>query len=289
MKALKIIITIVCIMMLTFIICSCTKQSLDEELSKDTQTGLESNEPQSSDEHISTIDENMSDLDGLEHVLALTSNPIYNNVQLANNSSTGEAQTYEELVQTLYEMDRPFNFVKLKIIGKYTPEDAFNITGNNMFLTSATLFQAVITYDCLNDEEMYQEINLAQSGNDVSQNKGNPLYSIGDEYCAYLLNSKKEGWWIAGELCFAIHNVNNINLAYQMSSENIRLVSDKINIFEFKNLSLEMSDGERSVVTTTNNNPVEYSYKMTEIDLIKFIRSDWQARGFDLTDFETIK
>lgn len=228
-------------------------------------------------------------LNGLDYVLNYSSTPIYSEVKLLDNSSSGEAQTYDELVQTLYDTGRDFNFVKLRIDDIYSADDAFAVTTNNMFLTSATLFKATVIYDCLNNEEMNVEINLAQAGNSELQTLGKPLYQVGDEYVAYLLYGGDEGWWIAGQLCFAIHNVNGCDLAYQMTNEKLKLDSDKVDLSEIANLNLEMEAGEKSVVTSTSNNAVQYSYKMTEEALIEFILSDWSARGFDINRFTVEK
>lgn len=239
-------------------------------------------------ENIPATDEYFDDgvLNGLDYQLSSENKPLYDNVDIIKNDASGEAQSYSELIETLAETSRPFNFVKIKITEKYSPEDAYAITNNELFQNNATLFKAVVTYDFLNEADVETEINLAQSGSEYEQNEGKPLYSVGEEYCVYLFESKEEGWWIASQLCFAVHNVGGVSLAYQMSGDNLKLESEYVNLSDYANLNLEMTESEKSVITSTENNPAIYSYKMTEKDLVKFIKDDWTSRGYE---FGTVK
>lgn len=86
--------------------------------------------------------------------------------------------------------------------------------------------------------------------------------------------SGKDTWVVANSKPeFSIYNIDGIDFAYHHCAEEIKLTGD------YPNLDLEMADSERSVVTTTKNNPVLYTQKSTVNSLGSFIRDDWNARG----------
>lgn len=224
-------------------------------------------------------------LNGLDYILSLPEGgTVYPECGFnGDNPVTGQPGSYEEYIEDTRYYDQHHSLVRLKILDRYTPEEAYELTGEEYFLSATTLFKAVITYNYLTDRPMKLEINLSHAGTTERQIEGYPLYMQGEEYIAYLSGGEDGSY--AAYMEFAVHEVNGIELAYQVGEERLKLESDYVTT-KFTNLDLEMDESERRVVTSTPNNPVVYSYKMTVNDLVGFIREDWLNRGFVFEGFD---
>lgn len=223
-------------------------------------------------------------INGLDYVLVPPPNPsIYPSCEFIDNPATGGAFSYEEFAEDSRYMTA-HSLVRVKILEAYTPEDAYLITGDTIYLENrSTLFKAEITYDYLHSREMSLEINLFRSGSGECQTKGLPLYAPDEEYVMMLSESYQNEYYPQME--FAIHYVNGVELAYQVGNKYLKLESEFVDTL-YPNLDLAMDESERRVVTSTPNNPVHYTYKMTVEDLVSFIREDWTARGFNFEGFD---
>ncbi len=209
-------------------------------------------------------------LDGLDYVLELSEEPIYDNVEIIPEASVaGEALSYEELA----ENDLPYRsnlcFIAFEIESVYSDEEEIKIVGENR---SSTLYKAHVYYDLLSDSECDYYINIYHAGDQKSQYYGCPGYAVGHKYAAAV--SGNETWAVANsKLEFSIYTIDGVELAYHHCAEEIKLTGDYVN------LNLEMADTEKSVITTTKNNPVLYTQKSTVKSLGSFIRDDWSSRG----------
>lgn len=219
---------------------------------------------------------------GLDYVLVPSPNPaVYPECSFSENPATTGAFSYDIFAEDSRYMST-HSLVRLKIISAYVPEEAYLITGDDAFIKYATLFKAEITYDYLHDRPLNLEINLSHAGLADRQIEGLPLYAPGEEYVA-MLSTGEEDRYVA-KMEFAIHSVNGVELAYQVGDEYLKLESEFVSTV-YPNLDLAMDESERWVVTSTSNNPVHYTYKMTVDDLVGFIREDWLARGFNFEGF----
>lgn len=214
-------------------------------------------------------------LNGLDYVLELNEEPIYDNVEIIPEvSAAGEALSYEELA----ENDLPYRsnlcFIAFKIESVYSADEETAIIGEDR---DSTLYKAHVYYDFLSDSECDYYINIYHAGDQTSQYYGCPGYAVGQKYAAAV--SGNETWVVANsKLEFSIYTINGVELAYHHCAEEIKLSGDYVN------LDLEMTDTEKSVITTTKNNPVIYTQKSTLTSLGSFIRDDWSVRGLAKTE-----
>lgn len=224
-------------------------------------------------------------INGLDYILTPSPNPaIYPSCQLMSSTpATGGPSCYDEYAEDTRNYGEAHSFVRLRILEVYSPEEAYSVTGEDIFLSSTTLFKAVITYNYLTDQPMDLEINLAQAGTAECQISGDPIYMPGDEYIVYLSNGDKGRY--TAYMKFAVHEINGMELAYQIVNRHLKLESSYVTT-HYNNLDLAMDESEKRVITSTSNNPVVYTYKMTVSDLVGFIREDWMNRGFVFKGFD---
>lgn len=218
--------------------------------------------------------------ENIEYRLTVDSSPIYTNVEFNEVSGSGLPTSYEEL-QDYIRCYEKVNFVRYEILGQYTPEEAVAVTGESYYKDSTTLYRALITYDYLNQRELNYEINLAKAGTPSRQIENDPLYMIGQSYISPLNRLDESTFVGLPGLVFSVYNIQDIDIAYQIRFENIKLTDDK-----YPNLDMGVLRGEELVVTSTENNPVKYVQKSLVDELSAFIREDWKARGYVFEDFK---
>ncbi len=209
-------------------------------------------------------------LNGLDYVLELNEEHIYDNVEIIPEASVaGEAGSYEELAENDLPYRKNLCFIAFEIESVYSEDEEIEIVGESR---SSTLYKAHVYYDFLSDSECDYYINIYHAGDKTSQYYGCPGYAVGYKYAAAV--SGNETWMVANsKLEFSIYTIDGVELAYHHCAEEIKLSGDYVN------LDLEMVDAERSVITTTKNNPVIYTQKSTVKSLGSFIRDDWSGRG----------
>ena len=202
----------------------------------------------------------------------------YDDVEILDDSATGAPQSYEELQDYLSVYSDRMNFVQYEITEQYSPEEAYELTGSDIFLYSSTLYKARITRDLLNDEPKDIEFLLVSAGVAESQFKGFPLLSVGERYASMLLDSSFDTVNVKvefSELSFALYSKGGTDYAYHLCFDKIRFVTE-----DGTDIDLGVSDAERYVVTSTANNPVNYVKKLYLDELVDFLRDDWTARGY---------
>ena len=110
----------------------------------------------------------------------------YNDVEIREDSGTGSPDSYESLMEQLQVYSGNMNLFEFTITEQYTPEEAVELTGTDIFSSSSTLFSAHISYDYLSGSKKNMDILLAQAGTAESQVKNYPLYGVGKTYIAFL-------------------------------------------------------------------------------------------------------
>lgn len=197
---------------------------------------------------------------------------LYNDAAIREDGATGSPGSYSELVDYLETYRGNMNLYEFTITNQYTPDEAVELTGLDIFRSSSTLFSAHIVYDCLNNVEADMDILLAQAGTAESQVANSPLYGLGDLYIAFFPGFDPDSWNVAcPELLFAVRS----------GSECLHINAPKI-LFESAEgvpLGVEIPENEQYVLTTTSNNPVRYVRKYDVAELSDFLRNDWNSRG----------
>lgn len=195
---------------------------------------------------------------------------LYNDVEIT--ADAGSNSSYSELADSLEIYSGSMNFFEFTIIKQYTPDEAAELTGSDIFRSSSTLFSAHIGYDHLREKKVDMDILLAQEGSAESQIENHPLYGVGETYIAFLPEFGEGSWNSAcPELLFAL---NGSDACMHLNAEQITFeTADGVKLGE------EIPEDMQYIYTTTSNNPVRYvrGYGVTEIS--DFLRSDWTARG----------
>lgn len=205
-------------------------------------------------------------------------NPPLTAVSFAENEGTGIPQSYEEL-QDFIKPYPSVNYLGFEIIKRYSTEEAFEITNDDMFLYGATLYDIHVTYDYINDKQLDIYTKLSSAGTAEEQFEGYPPYSEGDKLACFLprFDSSAINYEFA-ELTFAIDDEGKTPIGYHIGFDKIDFVNQ---------------DGTRiadedfaavSVITSTSNNPVIYTDMISMNVLSNFLREDWTGRGYELSD-----
>ncbi len=226
----------------------------------------------------SVAGEEIKSLNSSDYILNASYTPIYDDVTYLETPATGKVCSYEEL-QDFMNSYEDISFVEYEIISQYSPEEAFAKTGDEIFKYSTTLYQAHIYYDYLHDTPVDIIVDLAKAGMPDQQFEDNPPYAIGQKLISALSGFNSTSCVAIPELVYYVYEVNGIKLAYHVSNEEVAIKNSA-----FINLDMELNENERSVVTTTANNPVQFTQKSTVDDLTQFIKQDWEMRGYDFFD-----
>ncbi len=191
---------------------------------------------------------------------------LYNDVKIREDSGTGSPTSYDSLLDYL----EPY-FYEFTITKQYAPDEAAELTGEDMFRNTSTLFEAHIEYDWLHDRAVSMDILLAQAGNAESQIENYPLYGVGERYAAFFAGFDPESWNVTcPEMTFAVKGEQYLHI----KAETIKFVTaDGIQLGE------EIPADEQYIYTTTSNNPVRYVRKYDIEELADFLRSDLMSRG----------
>lgn len=186
------------------------------------------------------------------------------------------------MLQDYIKCYKEVNFVKYKILYQYTPNEAVEITQNSIFQNTSTLYKVLITYDYLNQKDVNIEANVSKAGTATNQIENDPMYLIGQTYASPLLYVDNSRYTSLSALTFGIYEINGTEFAFHIKFDNINLLNES-----YDNLNLEVLDNEKSIVTSTKNNPVKFTQKSLADELGSYIREDWSFRGYvfeDLTE-----
>lgn len=222
-------------------------------------------------------------LNSADYTLNVSFTPVYENVGFSDMHGTGSVTSYEDL-QDYMESYANISFVGYEITEQYSPDEAALLMGEDIFIHATTLYKAHIYYDYLNDVPADADIYLAKAGLPEMQFEGNPPYAIGQRLMSAMSGYSNTHCVAIPELVYYVYEINGVDFAYHVDNEETKIGSD-----EFPNLDMDMSDGERSLITTTSNNPVVFTQKSSAEELAEFIRQDWTARGYEFDDLKDFK
>ena len=204
--------------------------------------------------------------------------PVYTASEIIEEGATGAPQSYEELQDYIAPYSDSVNFVKYEIVRRYTPEEAVEITGSDIYLYSSSLYDIHITYDYLNDVPLDITHRLACAGTEDVQIKGDPLYAAGEVYASFLSGLDDECVALP-ELNFAVMQGDE-EYAYHIRFDKIEFIQDGVS------LGADIPENEMYIVTSTSNNPVRYVKKLPMKTLVGFLKDDWTARGYTISEFK---
>jgi len=217
-------------------------------------------------------------LNSSDYVLTANFTPIYDEVKFFNVPATGIVTSYEGLLEYISSY-KDVSFVEYEIISKFSPEEAVEITGDDVYENTATLYQAHIYYDYLHDTPVDMTVYIGKTGTSYQQLNGDPPYVIGQKLISAIIGFDEAYCSAIPELNFYVYNVNGVDLAYHVGAEKVAFQSAV-----YANLDMDLIGGESSIMTTTVNNPVKFTQKSTVEDLTQFIKQDWEMRGYDFFD-----
>lgn len=211
-------------------------------------------------------------------ILEDNENPHLTAVSFAENEGTGIPQSYEELQDFI----RPYssvNYLGYEITKRYSAEEAFEITNDDMFLYGATLYDIHVTYDYINNKQLDIHTKLSAAGTVEEQFEGYPPYSVGDKLACFLprFNPDTVNYEFA-ELTFAIDDQGKSQTGYHIGFDRIDFIDKNGENIAHGNFSAV------SVITSTSNNPVIYTDMISMDVLSDFLRQDWTDRGYELSN-----
>lgn len=190
------------------------------------------------------------------------------------NEATGIPQSYEEL-QDYISPYANVNFLGFEILKRYSAEEAYEITNNDMFLHSTTLYDIHVTYDYFNSQPLDINTKLMAAGTAENQLEGYPPYSEGDKFACFLpLFDPDDINYELSELLFAVDDEEKSSVGYHVGFDKIDFIGK-----DGKSIADE-SFTASTVITSTSNNPVTYTDKIPMDTLSGFLRDDWLSRGY---------
>lgn len=187
--------------------------------------------------------------------------------------------SYSELsLNTLRHMDS-VNFVRFSITNVYSADEAYSITGDEDFLNCKTLYEINVNYDYINGSELDVTLKLAAYGTSENQLVGRPIFEDGDRMVACLTFDNDGYAEMLDELVYVIHRINGVDIAYHLVGGSGVNPGDT---------HMGMLDIEREVITTTLNNPAQYTHKAALKELYRYLRRNWTREEYTITDFSKI-
>lgn len=191
--------------------------------------------------------------------------------EIIDESSSGEPLGYEELASEYLSAYKNLQFISYEITDIYSSYEAFELTGNDMFKRQSTLYRVHVYYDHLNDCKTNYYLNIAHAGNAEKQHLGYPIYEVGQRFVSAVFGSS-DTWRVpVPELEFVLMDTESEKFAYHLYSE-MEISDDSLTF-------INMNESEKSLITSTENNPMIFTHKFSTTELSNFIRQDWNERG----------
>lgn len=217
--------------------------------------------------------------------------------EIMDNPGSGEPTCYEELRDGYLVSFENLSFISYEITAVYSPEEAYELTGNDIFTGTTTLYNAHVFYDHLLNTDVDYYINIAHAGNAEKQLLGKPMYEKGMRFVSAVFGDK-ESWRVpVGELEFLLIEENGTEKAYHIGADKAALdsyygVADELlpeealppdenqhpyNIW----LPVEeaLAETEKRMYFGAVNNPMLFVSKSDVGELVEFIRNDWFNAG----------
>ncbi len=186
-------------------------------------------------------------------------------VTTIDDSATGIVTSYEDICDYLSGYTN-LQFITFEIVSAYSPDEAYELTGSDIFTRLTTLYKVHVTYDWLADCEVDYYMNIAHAGDKEQQYLGKPMYEVGMTFTSAVFGSS-DTWRVpVGEMEYLLVD----GTAYHLGTEAF-ITSEYI-----PSLIEEAS----KIYFSAENNPMLFSSYVDAEALGEFIRNDWTERGF---------
>ena len=210
-----------------------------------------------------------------DYILGNNTSPEYEAQDVVVSFSEPIEETYSEYVYSTVRHLDTVNFVRFTVLKAYSAEDAYALTGDESFETTRSLYKIELTYDYLNGVELDTKMYLSYPGTVDVQIEGRPILSEGEKYLTCLTFDGDYAEMLY-EMSYAIHRINGLDVAYHLVG------GDEI---DPGYTHMGMLDIEREVITTTLNNPAQYTHKAAVKELTRYIKRKWAREDYTLTEF----
>lgn len=181
--------------------------------------------------------------------------------------------SYNSVCENILKDYESVAFVKFDVLEVMSSDAADSITEDEDFSAVNSLYRASLTYDYLTNDSADGEIFVSMVGNSLVQEKGMPMFEEGDTVLACL--APENGYYkMVDQLIYEVQRVNSIDIAYHLLYENVDPGYTDMGIL----------DMERSVVTSTSNNPAEYTNKAAVKELSRYIKRNFKKREIGMLD-----
>ena len=209
-------------------------------------------------------------------ILTDNENPPLTADSFSDNGGTGIPQSYEELQDFI----RPFsevNFLGFEVVRRYSPDEAYESTNDDIYLHGSTLYDVHVTYDYINAQPLDINTKLCSAGTAEIQQESFPPYSEGDKFACFLIQFDPDDVNVEfPELLFAVDDSAEPPVGYHVGFDVIDFVDKDGNSIGDSGFTAT------TVITTTLNNPVTYTDRIPMDALTDFLRNDWTERGYEL-------
>lgn len=185
--------------------------------------------------------------------------------------------TYSELCSQIEKMDE-VGFAKFRIVEVLSDEDANAVSKTESFSDENTMYRAELIYDYLNNTSVDGEIYVAAYGNSAVQREGYPAFAEGDVILAGIDNSGSYTELLE-EMVYMVYRINGVDVAYHLVYENMDPGDTNMGIL----------DMETEMITTTENNPAIFTHKAAVKELTRYVRRNFEKRGFSFADLTKVE
>lgn len=180
---------------------------------------------------------------------------------------------YDILASRLKEESRAggASLVRMTVMGTADSGSAPSPSSN-----AYTPYDVNIEYDYLNQTSCDVDAVVWIKGTEDDQISGMPTYSEGDVILTSLYVNSNGSVTVIDELLYDVYNLSGQDIAYHRNYDKINPGYTDMGIL----------DEERSFVTTTENNPVQYVHKAVTKELSRYIRRKIVGESYDFVDLE---
>ena len=199
--------------------------------------------------------------------------PVTYEVEIIDDAGSGEPVSYQDLRDGYLPYYDNLSVISYEIVSVYSPEEAFELTGEEAFTRRTTLYNVHVYYDHILDEEVDYNMNIAHVGNTQEQLLGFPMYETGMRFAAAVFGSS-DTWRVpVGELEFLLLSENGDEIAYHIGSAPVSGTDGSLPMND------ELDADECELMLSASNNPMVLSSKARVEELGEFIRGDWSGAG----------
>ena len=194
----------------------------------------------------------------------------------AAGSAAGAPMTYEDVMSMIASGEEHGEYLDslylVETVKALTAKECAKLDGWDITYSDRTIYEVNIIEDLISGDAVgRKEYIFVSMGNAQWQNKGDPIYAPGEKFTVALTKPQQGCDFLRtpGSFMFRYDAVED-------ASGNITLYSRNSAMDE-----LDLPNAvaiEKTVITSTTNNPAHYTCKIPLDDLVEFLRQDWEKR-----------